>query len=550
MSDHTNSQIHTAKAIQFRKVDNLGQRLRSINTGEAWWARDEHHHVTSTKPNSAPYDHTTPPPTPRTNIKLQTPRPLSDLARLQIIDDPLLTSPASVYSHTARHVSREGRHAARDGRYYPSPTSAANKFPPFPAPHVQTASRAEIPRRNFLSKQLPPLPKRNHEQTSSFSPRQQEPSFQRNYLPLTPVEPTSSYLTTMLLAEKIATPRSSPTAKAANNSTSWANNFRRRHSPSDIFNMSFTFGSASRRHSSGSSPEISPRSSISSPFSSFSSRDEPYKRKRIDSTDSNIEGQHSKSFNRPRVVATPTPPITTPAKPWVYQGQPLSLRIEAHPGSPVDFSSPAPGPITSTQSARTPHHDSNRYHTYLVQNAKRRNSSPTAYRVDPYDVKTQARNEKLCKEARILGMDTNPPSTRQPRKCTLGRRERTARKSAPLSAVSSPMRTPLLTPALTPTTASASTCTTPLMPLPPNEARYAYRTSSSTSDPTMEAFLTHVRASQEARAAAVRQKKEEEEREREREQQRRCEAESWDEVMRYTIFTDEDEKGFLSDEPL
>jgi hypothetical protein len=55
--------------------------------------------------------------------------------------------------------------------------------------------------------------------------------------------------------------------------------------------------------------------------------------------------------------------------------------------------------------------------------------------------------------------------------------------------------------------------------------RFPNRSSSATSDPIAEAFLTHIRASQEARAA---KKKKEEEK----------------------IFVDEDAKGFLNSEPL
>ena len=109
----------------------------------------------------------------------------------------------------------------------------------------------------------------------------------------------------------------------------------------------------------------------------------------------------------------------------------------------------------------------------------------------------------MNKEARILGLSSNIPNRK--RACTLERTSRTARKVAPA----------------TPLSSNASM-----------KSRFSRRTSSAASDPSMDRFLTHIRASQEARAA------------------KRTNENPDEESCTNTVFVDEREKGWLGDEPL
>lgn len=117
--------------------------------------------------------------------------------------------------------------------------------------------------------------------------------------------------------------------------------------------------------------------------------------------------------------------------------------------------------------------------------------------------------ERLHKEARILGLTNNVPNRK--RACTIERTGRTARKAPPQ------------------VTRIASSFNASV------KSRYSGRTSSTASDPSMEKFLTHVRASQEARAM-----------------KRSSGQAEKGEKMNQSVFVDEREKGWfnLSDKPL
>jgi hypothetical protein len=208
--------------------------------------------------------------------------------------------------------------------------------------------------------------------------------------------------------------------------------------------------------------------------------------------------------------------------PVLRKSPPTSTRRdsgEAHPGHLVDFTSPDyyPGesePLpqqtkTSANSAFNLHLDTNAYHTYLASTRHRRNSFPPpseyAARCIREEIAMLQKLETLDTEAKTYNthFNTNMSKDANTRKraWTLEHRDANKRRSP--------------TPPTSPTTKGEESL----------DGMTGLKRSSS--DPSTEAFLSHIRASLSARKT----------------QQGKC----W---STYPVFTDEAEKGFLDDAPL
>ncbi|KAF1843990.1 uncharacterized protein K460DRAFT_379023 [Cucurbitaria berberidis CBS 394.84] len=302
--------------------------------------------------------------------------------------------------------------------------------------------------------------------------------------------------------------------------------FRKKRRPSEVFNMNFSFEMASSRRSCDRTPQISPRTSISSVFAPPSpSIEDSFKRQRIDS--SGYELSLTFPFSRPALVARARgrglgSPATLrrdsasqdPTTSFVRRNV---IPTEAHPGQLVDFASPGydirfspPSPLSEYKLRM----GTKEYHDYLATSLRRKSfpSGEETTQQQRNEMKMLVRLDKLETEAKEFAAN-KPSATGRKRACTLERRDRTRRKSAARSTSSgSNASSTTITPA---TMSSSSTAT-----VGPGTLK------RSTSDPSTEKFLGHVRASVEARKLA---------------------AANW---RNYPVFADEVEKGFLSDAPL
>ncbi|KAI4655677.1 hypothetical protein J4E93_000392 [Alternaria ventricosa] len=304
-------------------------------------------------------------------------------------------------------------------------------------------------------------------------------------------------------------PHSGPMASKPESAAPWSFpnlKKKRRRRASQIFNMNFSFGFGSRRKSQDRSPDVSPRTSISSASGSpRSGIEESCKRQRVDSRATDAEAL----FASEKSSTEKTLPVLAPSTRCDSTG-------EVHPGQLVDFSSTpvpvAPEPIAAPAPVPAPTHSnpasefelrlsSDTYHDYLATTQRRR-SFPAGewaarrvreefqmlHKLEKLETKVEDPFKKFRESAKRL--------------CTVERKTKT-------SAITS---SNIIAPA---PVAMAS-----------NMPCELHRTPS---DPSTEAFLKHVRASLDAR------KKENKMSERGRS---------------YSIFEDEVEKGFLDDAPL
>jgi hypothetical protein len=268
----------------------------------------------------------------------------------------------------------------------------------------------------------------------------------------------------------------------------------------------------SRRRTADRTPQISPRSSFSSGSGSTKSKsgDSP-KRQRTESSESLKTviyrgGSRSPTHNTHGYNMGPVP--TGPANIWGYddtttfQSLAVSSTSEAHPGLPVDFSRFPSFPGTDSFSrdlpSATPQErvDSTKAYHDFVSTVARRNSSSR----DSCSTTTASNIEALNKESRMLGLDSNCSSRKTTDACPPPPPSSSTGSSASSAAWSA------------------------------GESRVTSRTSSCVSDPSTEAFLTHVRASQEARMLR---------------KAMQCGLDGGN-----AVFVDEYERGFLGDEPL
>ncbi|KAH9879950.1 hypothetical protein J1614_001974 [Plenodomus biglobosus] len=307
---------------------------------------------------------------------------------------------------------------------------------------------------------------------------------------------------------------------------------QKKRRPSALFNKNFGFDVASRRAPSDRTPQISPRTSIcQAQLSSPISPTDSVKRQRVDSTSADMV------LGFPFGKATPTKstrgrdlgsPAMSPRNSIAPATPPPSSRHgtmsseEVHPGTPVDWGTPSlPDEDSSYKSSDT-------YYPPLTPEARRRSFpsiSLPAERKHSKEVGIIARLAVLDTTTKPFGAPESSSSTTaittttssgRKRACTVEFRERTSRKIGPESSPSS-------------ATSSKSM----------RECERAARTGPcvpglqrATSDPSTEAFLKHVRASLEKRRT------------------RDAREKGRDVVVDYPVFADEHEKGFLDDAPL
>ncbi|CAO2656398.1 Nn.00g052010.m01.CDS01 [Neocucurbitaria sp. VM-36] len=535
--------VGTATAIQFQKIDDPVRRPYPVGTDCAWWARDFSQRVTSTMPASTPYDRTTPPSTPRFGNNSQVQRftypPYPTRPRF----DPRDACPAV----WPRDPSPPREYGPQDDLYYAFTRDA------YLSSNIASV-REVINQRAWYTQRVPS----NH-QTEHAQPKTRGRKPERDIIRLTnPLAQENSKQGRNPLAQMagrlskehtLTSGKPGPAAKA----TGW---LRKKRRPSKIFNVNFSFSAASRRRSCDRTPEISPRTSVSSiSVTPTPSIEEPFKRPRIDS--SSAETALSVPFGKPTLVTSPkshelrslpmTPPPPPPPPPprhSVFQvpittpttktspPRPTLITTEAppHPGRLVTFTSPS----CSSSEYKLRIGGTQAYHEYLSTSLRRKSfpsNDGAANRLVKREMQMLARLDRLDVEAReycasivsgaggrggASGADgASGSGGARKRACTLERRDRTRRKSASRSSVGS-CSTPVSTTATTPSsTMSTISCSTGKL-------------RRSTSDPCTDAFLAHVRKSVEARKEAASHRG------------------GWT----YPVFADEIEKGFLDDAPL
>jgi hypothetical protein len=437
----------------------------------------------------ASYDLASPPLSPRAIIHAQIHRP----ANFPSIVNPRQNSPAAASAAAPQLVPCEGSHVARNERN--NKIRKGTTFPGILSPSARKAAKEgkEVRRAIIVARRPTPFEHSPPPILTEESPRDGSPlqiSAPDTPMPVLLPVTASAEKSTAAITKTTAPMDPFDDDQPVSVKPYKVHVVKRR--PSQVFDMSFSFSAPSRRRACDRTPQISPRTSISS-----SRPDEgiPDKRQRIDSS-----GTHSfkwlgrlvsrSSVDHPRYDFDPefhdsacdsdegvSSTRCSPAYRWDTKNvdsfcsqSPESntcdevdlakypfvhTRTEAHPGHPVNFSAPTrDDEIFGSVSAP--------YHTYLSE-SWRRSSMPAPRVCSP---KSKSHEDKNAKESRILGLTSNTAPNRK-RACTL---ERTTRQTLPPAATSS------------------------------NVSMASARTSSSASDPSSERFLSHVRKSLEARA--------------------------------------------------
>ncbi|USP73342.1 hypothetical protein yc1106_00616 [Curvularia clavata] len=293
----------------------------------------------------------------------------------------------------------------------------------------------------------------------------------------------------------------SPSPKISFKDTTWTfpkKLRKKRRRPSEIFNINFGFGfSSRRRQSSDYSPQISPRTSISSASGSpRSEMAESFKRQRIDSTDSDIINWQSVPKQEPLTTTRCQPQEPHPGQLVDFTRSPPSLPPLPAPVSAPVIQLPSPrmspklsprlSPESNPSSEFNLRLNSDAYHEYLAT-TQRRKSFPVS---EWATRRVQEEFQMLSKLDQLDDGITKDDDEIDPKDISA---------IAPFASSS-------------PATEQDS---------PKCELR------RTTSDPSTERFLTHIRASLEARRSKS--------------------GRTW---QTYPVFADEDEKGFLDDAPL
>jgi hypothetical protein len=439
------------------------------------WARDLPALVTSIMTNATPYDHTTPPPSPQTNSQSQTPQISCAVFRPPVTVNPRQTTPAAAYIplREGRTVARDGFYALRKSASFPSRTTS------FSIPENSNSKANPYKNGGVPVAPLAVRPQTAHDKAPERKPEPNLLDDLQDDIPQKPTMPKVPKLNDMATVE----PASSTKTKVKKNKVNWTSKLRQQRRPSEIFNMNFSFNSPSRRRPSDHTPQVSPRTSISSDSSSPTpTPEEPFKRQRVDSS-SNPNPNSSPSFTHNSSGYNLGPAPSGPANIWfaedILRLTPISTRAPPHPGFPVSFTSLFSREAFARTRKSAEQEDDECYHTYLDEQRLRDNSSPHQTRIFHMDMDDSLHHHSSthdpiraidsAKEARISGLVTNPKHANTH-----------TRKSTASSSASGSTRT--------------------------------RRTSSSLSnpDPSTDKFLEHVRKSQEARRCNSAEKKREE----------------------------------------
>jgi hypothetical protein len=440
--------------------------------------------------NSTPYDHTTPPPSPPNNIRPQIPREPRDVRGLPAID---VSRQPAAYAHTPRPadhiVPRDGlcNGSRKPGRYSARDTFA---IPTQRPQHLQDRVSRRLPltsttfnhqnegrplgynfrfpvlRDDIRQRLTTPWHNKPQYRGADVMPTTVITAPQMPTIPKAPMSPMSKLNTNSKITPEatkcFSLIKRSNSSKSQKSDSSWGSRVRKR--PGEIFDVAFNFWCPSRRRAD-MSPPVSPRTSVSSDSDSPTpTPDEPHiKKQRVDS--SGTKATTSPTHNKNGYNHSPAP--TGPANIWfeedITRSTPIATSADPHPGRPVDFSFPSNTNLQDFQCRRKESIEG--YHTYLEE--ERRRSSDPAYHdlwvfaveLEAYRSHAREVEERLDKEARILGLTTNIPSRR--RSSTVNRPQ------APLS--------------------------------PPSTASHSSTLVRTNSDKSTDRFLSHVRASQQAR---------------------------------------------------
>jgi hypothetical protein len=415
-----------------------------------------------TKPT--PYDHTTPPPSPQTNSQSRTPQLSCAVTRPQATVKSHQTTPAAAYTPPC-----EGRTVARDGFNYPLRRSSS-----FPRLKSSYFIRQDSPYKGILQKNtdVPLTPLAGRPQPSRDETAGSKPQLSLLQQFLMDTVPQVSHLTSVHVPDEM-----SPDGKKKKKLPAiWTSKLRQPRRPSEVFNINFSFSASSRRRPSDHTPQISPRTSISSDSGSptFTSED-CFKRQRVDSSGSSSTTLKPFSSNSPTCDRYQGPGLLTspsgPSGSWfpehIKSFRPVATSADPHPGFLVDFS----GASSPAEEAHRKN-DEQGYHDYLDEERRQLNSSPDENRIFYMDMDVEddippAYREDVTKQARILGLASNAANIKRASTVHIDTRKGGAQSSSSSSGGS-----------------------------------YRTRSSSTMSDPSTDKFLTHVRASQAARVLA------------------------------------------------
>ena len=452
----TDSKIHTATAVKNRLF---------VGANSVVCPPDQSHAITSLMSPPTPYDRTTPP-----SSALRQTIPFPKIPVQTSSNTP--TPPSVVLSHdrcTPRPPPRE--HRMQDDLYYAFTRDAYLSSETAAAKNVLNTLISYCPPKEY-TKRLLPLPRIVRRNPSTTKRRL-----------ITPSTPSFNNFTMEVATRQFAPMLPKSKASSKSKPATWSfPHLKKKRRGSEIFNINFGFNFSSRRRSPEYSPQVSPRTSFS--FPSGSPREEledSFKRQRIDSTSEDMDVVFSTNIFGADADANAT--VQLPSTHCDTTG-------EAHPGQPVDFSTPPPtilpdwtiaAPIVPRGDASSEFKlrlSSDAYHDYLAT-TQRRKSFPSS----------EWAAKRVRDEFQMIEKLDKP----KPRANTV-------------------VEQPTATKVDTPTTQA---------PLQPCELR------RTTSDPCTEAFLTHVRASLEARKTKT--------------------GTCW---QTYPVFADEFERGFLDDAPL
>ncbi|KAI2476030.1 hypothetical protein Ptr902_12498 [Pyrenophora tritici-repentis] len=454
----TDSKIHTATPRKNRVL---------FGANSVVCPADQSHAITNLMSPPTPYDRTTPP-----SSALLTTKPFPKFPVQTSSNTP---TPPSHDRRTPRPPPRE--HGMQDDLYYAFTHHAYLSSETAAAKDVVNSLTSYCPPKQYTQRLLP-LPPMVRRHPSTTKPRLITPS--------TTPDSINFNNFTMDVATRQLPPTMLPKSKASLKSkpVTWTfPHLKKKRRGSEIFNINFGFNFSSRRRSPDYSPQVSPRTSFS--FPSGSPREEledSFKRQRIDSTSEDMDVVFSTNIFGAHVDTNTS--VQLPSTHCDTTG-------EAHPGQPVDFSTPPPTlvPDWSVPAPIIPRGDassdfklrlsSDAYHDYLATTQRRKSFPSTEWAAKPVRDEFQM----------IEKMDKPKPRAN--------------------TVVEQPTTTKVQTPIME------------AQPLPPCELR------RTTSDPCTEAFLTHIRASLEARKTKT--------------------GTCW---QTYPVFADEFERGFLDDAPL
>jgi hypothetical protein len=464
MSSPPDDHFHTAKSISIQKLEHPACCLDPAHCDCSEWARDLNTHITRIMANTTPHDRTMPPTSPQTKIQAETPRPSFSITKAQAI-----VHDSSAAACTRTRTPRPPRNVARDGLYHAFKRSAS--YPP----RADLTSTCPQPRKNFCPSGFDSLSKRV--QQVYYKPAMQLESKSNSTLekdkPNTTVPEIHSpqvqafhaqtmrhdeqeILTAIASCKARPTPPATPLPKLKlklnptplSKPLQWANTLRGKRRTTDIFNISFNFTSPSRRSAEDHTPPISPRTSFSFPSSSPYSSTHPttpsWKRQKRNST-------------------CPSTLTDTCASPLILTSPPfVSTHTEAHPGVRVSFES-------ETRCDEDGEEEEEEYHKWLGESRRWSLSSSSDGDVVPLDIADDftygyAYNANTGDtSSRVLGLGSDSKS--------FTRVEHESLLPSPWSS--------------SPSSWSASTTDTDV---------------STPRSPSADRFLSHVRASQEARA--------------------------------------------------